>query len=240
MTKLIFIFAIIFFSPSVIFAQQVNKGIAKRIAFINEGAFDSSETGILKLTRALDQMEMIDCYPLPCTQEQREAKRKTVVEPVLSEITDLLKQIEIYNKVVILPGFKLELNGQLLPVDKKFEITEQFINFFNNKTEKSTQTLTLNIPESKIGAINTNTFYDRANGIKRINKITSEKIIDLKTTCQNTIECREIGKYIQSYATKKGYSVIFDSSKTIPEEIKSFDIDDLTKDFISDYNKNNP
>jgi hypothetical protein len=46
--------------------------------------------------------------------------------------------------------------------------------------------------------------------------------------------------FMQSYAEKNEFSIVFNSGNKLPAELENFQIQDITKDFISYYNQLNP
>ncbi len=70
--------------------------------------------------------------------------------------------------------------------------------------------------------------------MKTLHKYTSRQGLSSKTTV-----CAEVGYSIQTFAIKKGFSLVFDSNKNLPAEIADLPKTDLTREFISDFNKNN-
>lgn len=217
---------------------QVNDNQSAKIAIINECSFDDAKTGIKKLYDAYQQMESTDCFPAPCSEEQCKKVGSVILQPVLKEISDSLKQIEIRNNIIILRGCRLEMNNQLLALDNKLNISEQFITFFTKNARKFDETPVLNIPESKLGVINTEEFFDKEKGIKKL--IISDDTDTKKKKCTETNACIEIVNSIQSYAANKGFGLIFDSGKNLPEEVRKLKTQDVTQDFISEYNRLNP
>jgi hypothetical protein len=241
-----------------------------RVSVVSEYDFDN-KNGIKKLVDAYNKVESLDCFATtPGCREASEKLRKLLVEPVLLEISESLKQIEIQNNVIILELGKLAEKEQLLAFDKKFDITRQFINFFNNKAGNPNETLKLEIPESKIALIDTRQFEDEENGLKRHSNLSKQFFAEVNKemekefgtakpdlnpeTIRNFIqrfphrishrefgqELIKIGKAIQTFAEQKEFSFIFDSSKQLPPELRRFPIQDITKEFISYYNQNNP
>lgn len=182
-----------------------------------------------------------------------------LVEPVLDDINKQVKLIAEQNNVVIFDGTELEKNGQLVAFNKNLDITYSIIPAINDfyKT-KSKPNLNLNLPESKIAVINTNTFINEQSGIKQfVEKVKEyEKRIRLETGRNPTTEeitnriwqsnaadnniGRKIWSSAQSFADEKGFNIIFDSSKKLPNELERFQIKDVTKDFISYFNQSNP
>jgi hypothetical protein len=224
-----FLVLLLFFAS---FVQVTDKGLPKKTAFYNEFAL---EDDIKRLSDAYRQTGMIDCFPTPCNKETKEKVAKIILEPILKEISDSLRQIEIHNNLVILNGAKLQENGQLLTVNKKFDITKQFLAIFNNTSKTSKEDLFLDVPESKIGLINTEILFDKQKGIKGLmNPKNANK------SCAEITICVEVFKFMQFYTDNKGFSSIFDSSKQLPKEISEIRTEDATLDFIFEYNKNNP
>ena len=247
---------------TVSFAQQDKYLPPRQIAFYNKYKFEDDKIGIVKLTKAIlfatDRGYIGDLSnpKLKAIYEETYKKRyKILVEPVENEISALIRQIETQNNLMILDLVELDNNGQILEFDEKLDISDPLTVFFNEyfKT-KSKPNLLLNLSESKIGAINTESFYDKKSGIKRLTVMFAEKSDQLKKETGTTptfeeIKARifkdkskskifqQIGNSIQSYMMEQGFGVVFDSSKQIPKELETFQTQDITNNFISYYNQ---
>ncbi|HSK70649.1 MAG TPA: hypothetical protein VK892_03055 [Pyrinomonadaceae bacterium] len=165
-------------------------------------------------------------------KKQYEKVKKILVDPILIEISDSLKKIETQNNIIIIDAPELDEKGYILGIDFKFDITEKFINYFNNKSKTNGENLNLDIPESKIGVINLDLLFDQQRGIK----ILKNSEINSTNFCSNKIFCKEFSTFTQSYTLKNGFSFIFDSCKNLPEEIRKLVDKDVTQDFIDNFN----
>ena len=159
---------------TVSFAQQNNNSQPKRIAFYNKYKFEDDKNGIEKYVKALDLLGFI------CIFESDPEKRKVaydeaykkhykfIIEPIENEISALIRQIETQNNLMILDLVEINKNGQILAIDEKFDISEPLIAFFNEYFKTKTKpNLSLNLPNLKIGTINTVSFKDEKSGIKK-------------------------------------------------------------------------
>jgi hypothetical protein len=264
----LFVFSLFAQIPSV--SKQNSRTNGVRVFVVSEYDFDN-KNGIKKLVDAYNKVESLDCFATtPGCREASEKLRKLLVEPVWIEIQDSLKQVEKQNNVIILEMGKLAEKRQVLAFNQKFDITRQFITFFNNKGENPNETLKLEIPESKIAVIDTKRFEDEENGLKRHSNLSKQLFAEVNKEMEkefgtakpdlnpetirnfiqrfpNRISHREfgqelvrIGKAIQTFADQKKFSIVFDSSKQLPPELKGFPVQNITKEFISYYNQNNP
>lgn len=180
-----------------------------------------------------------------------------LVQPVLNEISVLLKQIKTDYNIIILDGVELEINGQLLGFNEKLNITHTIIPIINQQFKTGLKpTLNVDLPTAKVAVINTNTLFDDKNGIKHysqeIKKI--EQQIKQETGKNRTFEeinerirkdnpnnniVDKIWKAMQSYTNEKGFGIALDSTKKIPDELENIHLQDVTNDFISYYNQLN-
>lgn len=100
-------------------------------------------------------------------QKDFEKREKTLLEPILKDISKKIEQLEMQNNLEILFFDELFKKRSLLYVDVKLDITKQFIADFNSSADKS-QILTLNLPSSRIALINTDNFFDKKVGINNL------------------------------------------------------------------------
>ena len=63
------------------------------------------------------------------SEKQYERQKKILIDPILSELADLLKKVETQNNIIILDAVEIEAKSQLLALDAKLDITKQFIAF---------------------------------------------------------------------------------------------------------------
>lgn len=190
------------------------------------------------------EREQKENYLKKLKKESQEALQKSharyykmVIQPIENEIFVSLKQIEEENKVIILQLEKLAEKDQILAINENFDITKQFISFFNNKDKNAKETLKLKLPETKIAVINTNSFFDKKIGLKSFTQFNED--LNQENFCVKTKLCPSIGESIQIFLKERNFSFIFDSSKELPEEIKNLSKEDVTRDFIAYYNKSN-
>lgn len=210
------------------------RGQIYRIAFIRFIYFDNEEKGIFQLSKAWDAV-FHHCYN--CSDELINKRKKAFVDPVESSINKLLSEIEYENNLKILK-IETQLNlDSILAVNKNIELTEKFISFYNAQSNKQKTDVDFTVPKSKIGALDTRMFFDKLNGIKSFAEFKeNDNSADI---CGKTKLCPELGKNIQSFAEKNEFGIIFDSSKELPLELKELKTIDITKEFISEYNKSN-
>lgn len=244
MKKLLFISTLlILFLFSVSFAQENVNSQSKRLAFVNKAKFEDQNGGIEKLVQAL--------------QSANELQRNPGLK-VKIEISEFLKQIESQNNVIILDIAELDRKGQITLLSPALDVTHQVVSMANEYFKTNTKpTLNLNLVTAKIASVKTKSFLDEKSGIRGIN----EKINETKSLLKNQIgseptieEIKEYllanraqGSYIfqlldsmQSFAEKNDFNVVLDSSQRLPAALKDFQIQDITKDFISYYNQVKP
>lgn len=202
------------------FAQ--NNSQPKRIALIGWEAFGDPKTGVEKYAKALESLGNLGYIP-NLTKEKHKAayerQYREAVQPVGNVILYSLKLIEKENNLIILDGGELETKGLLLAFDEKLNITKSIIPALNDYFKTGVKpTLKLDLPETKIALINISLFENEKN-VKFNDEIFSK---------------------LQIYAKEKSFSLILDSSKELRAELKNFQTQDVTKDFISYYNQMNP
>jgi hypothetical protein len=76
--------------------------------------------------------------------------------------------------------------------------------------------------------MNSNRFLDPQSGIKNFDPLKSP---DFSETY------KRLSSYLDRYALNNGFSVIFDSSKSLDPEIEKLACEDVTDDFIVEFNK---
>lgn len=252
MIKLLFTSLFVFSLLSAIPAQTTGNTSGRKVAFFNRYALSDSRSGIKKLVDAEISAinhgfisEADDKKRKEISERVYKVRFKLFVEPVLNEIKASFRQVEIQNNIIILEGSQLEENGSLLAVDLRLDISKEFIAYYSNKAKNSDTVLKLDIPETKIGLINTKFFYDKDNGVNglagiKVDSIAADGICFDKTVCpQISTTMARIYKLMQEFKTREGYSFILDSSKNLPSELNGFPTTDLTEKFISEYNKSN-
>lgn len=233
MRILVLIFCQFLLAVSFIYSQTTSeKPENYRIAFIDFIYFDNEDKGIIQLSKARNAV-IQHCHKCP---NELINKRKTIlVDPVVSDINKSLSEIENQSNLHI---FKIETHSNsdsILAVDKNIDLTEKFIFFYNGQTNKQKADVDFTVPKSKIGVINTRMFFDKLNGIKSFAEFKENN--NSEYICGKTKLCQEFGKNIQSFAEKNEFGIIFDSSKELPLELKNLKTIDITKEFISEYNK---
>ena len=237
-TILIFLLLLLFISST--FAQEKISLQPKRIALIDWYALEDSETGIKNYGKAID-FAYNSGYISETDEEKRrkileenfKKRYKILVEPIKLKISDLLKQFETENNLIILDGYELETKGLLLGFDKRLNVTNTFITYYNNKENKIYDVLKSDIPKSKIGLINTKVLFDKQTGLQNINN----KFNNIEQLCPETNLCQELFKSFQSFVIESGYVLILDSTLEFPNEFNQFETEDITQKFIKYYNK---
>lgn len=243
-------------------AQETNLQ-PKRIAFINKLKFGDEKQGVGKYVNALKAAENPGFIPQPETDPAKrkalyEKRYKSFVEPVEKEIAIFLKEIATQNNLIILDVIELDRRGQILILNDKLDITYKVIPLINEYFEtKAKPNLTINVSEAKIGRINTKFFLDEKLGITKLAEKVQETKNFIKQQTGNEPTPDEIKAFImknqskdnyffriidfmQSFAEKNGFEVVFDPSYKLPSELLYFQTYDVTKDFISYYNQLNP
>ncbi len=234
MKKILYFTTLIFFlSIANSFAQEIQNKPPKKIAFVIESLFFDQKLGI-KDVSALSRFESKN------TANQNETdnnpkRYEGVYNPAKENLSELLKQIENKQNLVIIKINEGDANNQIIAIDVKFDITKKIISFINDKSAKSVESFKLDLPETKIGIIDTRLFLDNEKGIKQVTKNLS-KYNNFQELCSKTKICIEIGGAIQNFALKKGFSIVFDSSKELPAGLDDFPKIDITQDFIADFN----
>lgn len=216
-------------------AQLSGFAKSKGIVFINRLAFADERSGVEKYVNALGAAGNLGS-PAETDPAKRKAiydeRYRTLVTPVENEISAFLKKVEAANSLDILDLNELDQRGQVLSFDARFDITAKVVSLINLYfKEKKEPILTLIIPEAKLATINTDAFSAEINGIAKY----KEKLVQSEALTKF-----QIGREIQSYAEKRGFGVVFDSRQTLPARVQNFQIQDITKDFISYYNQLNP
>jgi hypothetical protein len=212
---------LVFLLVSASFSQENVTSQPKHLALIDWITFENEKTGIKNYARAMDFAYNPGFIPEKDAEKRRQIyeesfkkRYKIVVEPIKLKISDLLRQIEIENNLIIFDGRELEEKGLLLAWGEKINITENVITFANDFFKTGVKpSLKLNLPETKFAVINTELFKTEA--------IDSEKKY----------------KLLQNFAEQKGLHLILDSSLTLPSELNDFPKQDVTKDFITYYNQ---
>jgi hypothetical protein len=227
---------LIFLSASISFGQE--KPSEKKLAFFVEEAFLNPQTGIKDFAR-LEKFVSDNRSLLAANETESQTQNQSgSYSPTRESLFEFLKLVEKKENLHILNFSRADLQRQIVAVDTKFDITPALISFINNKSNKNLEKLKLKLPDGKVGTINTRLFYDRQKGIKRIIK-QLDKFPNQQDICTNTKECREVGIALQEFALKNGFSVIFDAGEKLPNELNEFQLNDVTSDFINEYNKSN-
>lgn len=220
------------------FAQEKQNPSQQKIAFVIESLFFDKKVGIKDFS-SLANLKSDNGNNINQNESVNNSKSNpTVYNPAKELIYGFLKQIENQNNLIIINLSETDSNGQILALNQKFDLTKKIITFINNKSAKSVETFKIDLPEAKVGFIDTSLFYDKEKGIKQLTKNLS-KYNNFQELCSKTTICSEIGNSVQTFAMKKGFSLVFDSSKNLPAGISNFPKTDITQEFISDFNKNN-
>ena len=122
----------------------------------------------------------------------------------------------------------MENKGLLLAIDKKFDLTQQLIKYLNQPTSNQQAIPQLNVELSRIGKMNFNRFLDPQRGIKNFDPLKSPDFSE---------NYKRLFSYLERYALNNGFSVIFDSSKSLDPDIEKLACEDVTDDFIVEFNK---
>lgn len=234
-TYFVYGFVAVSFLANFCCAQQKNENIElKKIALYNRYAFEDDKTGIRRLVDAYATAENPGFIPerdINRDREQYEKRKRVLVDPILNEITGTLKRLESENNITILDGVELEENSLLLAFDSQFNMTDTLISYFNNKPRKSSEALKLDVAPSKVGSINTTILFDQKIGIKGFSEIYS-----FEELCKNKQKCTELSNKLQLFALGRGFSIILDSKKPLPDKLKELVSTDLTLEFIGQFN----
>ena len=226
---------IFFLAATVLFAQE-KQSSEKKIAFVYEPLFFDKQTGIKDFSLLEKLVSKSKSAISQTDSEDNKQSESNVYNPAKEQLYELLKLVEKQENLLILKIS--ETSSEFLGLNSKFEVTKNIISFINNKSNKSIEKLKLDVPEGKIRTINTRLFYDSQKGINKLIKLQS-KYPNQREICLETRVCIEIGNAIQQFVAKKGYGIIFDSSKTLPAEINDFQMIDATSEFITEFNKSN-
>ena len=238
MRRLLFLVILIQFSFSVAsLGQQPNSPCVKqKIAFYNKAAFDD-EKGVRRLYEAheaFDKEMISDPGPNPTAAqiENRkdfyQSRRHEVIDPVLQNIDRSIEIFEAAQGFRLFDGVDLEEKGLLLAIDKKFDLTQQLIKYLNQPTRNQEAIPQLNVEPSRIGKMNFNRFLDPQRGIKNFDPLKSP---DFSETY------KRLDSYLDRYVVNNGFSVIFDSSKSLDPDIEKLACEDATDDFIVEFNE---
>lgn len=194
-------------------AQKVENKSAKRVFLYNglEFKFDTKK-GIKKLVTAINYADSDCVFPAVIDEKARQKRYHAIIQPVVFEIENVIKQIELSNNIFLLDGAKLEEQNILLAFDEKLNISAVAANEINDFFD---------------GEINT--LMELESFSFRIVTIDTTKLKDFENNLP----------YFQKYLEEKKISLILDFGKQLPFELKIFQIDDVTKDFISYYNQIN-
>ncbi|HWJ27197.1 MAG TPA: hypothetical protein VNS32_11685 [Flavisolibacter sp.] len=215
------------------FPQSSRLAYQKRVALYNSAAFDDPETGITKLVKAYRDLNSVDCFSdVETCNKGYERGKKILLDPVLAEISNKIKEFERKNNLLMLDGADMEEKGYMLAFDARTDVTKQFIRFWNDGTIASS-ILELNLPTSKIGLINSKTLFIKSSALK-INGQAKEA--NIKQYCTDRKLCDNLFKAFLSFGYEKGFTLIFDSSKPLPKELAELPAEDVTEDFISTFN----
>jgi hypothetical protein len=220
------------------FAQE--KPSDKRLAIIVEQVFFEPQKGIKDFAH-LEKFVSDNRSLLTRSETQEQTQNKTnLYSPTLENLFDFLNLVEQKENLYIL-NISRANQLQILAVDTNYDITPSLISFVNNKSNKTLEKLKLDLPDGKtgkIGTIDSRQFYDKQKGINRLIK-QLDKYPNRQEICFKTNLCSEVGKALQQFALKNGFVVIFEASVKLPTAINKFQLNDVTSDFINEYNKSN-
>lgn len=104
----------------------------------------------------------------------------------------------------------MESASLILAVNKKFDLSEQLIAYLNQPQDKLTVKPKILIEPSRIGIIDPRLFIDIQRGIKGLKLPESGRFED---ACEPRKQCDDVGEYLQEYAVKNGFSIIFDARR---------------------------
>jgi hypothetical protein len=111
-------------------------------------------------------------------------------------------------------------------------MTKQLVEYFNSEPPAGNLLLKIDVAPSKVGMIDVKLLFDKKSGIKAFNGVSG-----LEELCRNEILCRNFVGESNAFAVRWGYSVILDSSKERPMELKALEFEDVTARFILEFNK---
>ena len=133
-------FLVILIAALALSAQRVVS--QKTFVVIDDSDFYSEKTGITKLVKAVKLCENVGFIAEQNEQKRKEIyerayknRKKEIIDPILSEISQTLENIGDENDLIVLKVEEIAESGQLLAFDPNFDITRQFISFFNLVSE---------------------------------------------------------------------------------------------------------
>lgn len=181
----------------------------------------------------------------------RENREKIVLEPIYKKVFEFINIIEKNNNFTILFADELYLNKSLLFVEKDLDFSDSFIKAFDTPNIR-VESIKVNIPDSRIALMNTERFYDTDSGLKqlllefkKIEPITNrinETLTDSEKIRRNDYSkfISNIGQEIVEFSKNKGFNIVFDSSKKLPQQLQNVDSKDITEEFIQYFNNKYP
>jgi Skp family chaperone for outer membrane proteins len=227
----------------------------KRIELENKNLTPSEKAELKKsLAELNEQIQAIKKHQ----DEIIEKRKKIIPKPILDEIENFLEQFAKQNNLILLK-VKTDDFDCFLHLNLQLDITKPIIQLLNEFFKTFLiPNKTLRIPQSKVGSINTESFFSESNGITQLAKIenefkqkmkselgnnpTKEQVETWSKTARRKTDSsvfKRIFELIQTFANEHGFNLILDFSKEIPTQLKNIPSDDITNRFISYYNQRN-
>jgi Skp family chaperone for outer membrane proteins len=209
-------------------------------------------------TDQYERMKREHNYKLSDTDAMYAVRRREVLAPIQQEIASALA---IFNqKAGIARAIDSANYSGVAQVDGALDVTRTFIQAYNNGTQP-----TFTLPAPKVGVFRSDAFDT---GLARIAQI--RKSVDLEFGCEKSRKPNEsdddfrlrqesvktnydrylkarlrpiledVSKAISAFATARGFNLVIDVSKGIPEGVQSDNLADFSAAFIADYNQRNP
>ncbi|MGQ0542016.1 MAG: hypothetical protein ACT4O9_09235 [Blastocatellia bacterium] len=236
MKRALYSLIIAFTLSTFVISQEFSHSRSKKIAIVNKYAFDDPKTGIRKLSAAWSVMSSTCCFPASCTKENYTKRKTLLIDPILREISWFIIDTEVHNGFLVLDGVALEQNGNLLAFNKQLDITAPLIKHFNEQVEIALKTpFIVTVPSSNIATIDTKLFFDHTHGIKGLKGLQSDATTPTDF-CGSKEQCDKIFSALQVFADSKGYNLVLDSGKPIPEKLVGFRFTNITTEFVKEYN----
>lgn len=225
--------------PANLRAQKVDDTRAPaNIAFYDERLFEGKD-GLGRLRSAYDAaMSPAYISNRPADMEKSKAAyemwKRILVDPILKEIRLSAERVASGNGFQIFELSSLDNAGQVLAINKEFDLSKLFIGYLNLPKEEQTRLPFVRVDGSRIGKVDTRSFFSLENGIKGWGAIPEDRFAEF---CEVTKECANVGMFAEEYAVKHNLSLILDSSKTLPPSLQSVACEDITKEIIQRFNQ---
>jgi Skp family chaperone for outer membrane proteins len=230
-------------------AGSLNTNIPEsRIAFVNTEAFGDQKSGIKTYVKAVKQLEnefrsRAEGVRNSSGSEYEKKKKEyeaalekrydEVVGPISAEIGKGLVAFARQNGITLILDAD-KLLPAILTLDPAMDVTKAFVTAYNEQTSGTRvtgETASVKAPASKIAFVNTDIFKDQQAGIlKYIEAIKKGKSVDKIS--------KDIGQSLTDFARQNGITLILDISKLTGSIKYSDEQLDVTRIFISHFNKN--